>query len=287
MPSRRKLPDPRRALHVLACTFIVTGALGPRAHAADAGPAAGGGAGTGATTLPPCPAQPVAPRPPTDNVRLVTGAPYSALGTSETVTTLPDGNRIVRQNRVRMWRDSDGRTRSEYSLSSIGGPLPLEVNTTVTVIDDPATRTRYMLQPSAKIAVAVPIAPCRVADVQRGAAPPNISAPLNLGERELDGEKVSGSRIESTIPAGAIGNEQPITMSAEQWYGQDLKVVVEATYRDPRTGETKYRLRDIKRQEPDAKLFRVPQDYSQEAPAPRERDAAPAGEISGGGFNRR
>ena len=61
-----------------------------------------------------------------------------------------------------MWRDSDGRTRAEYSLSSIGGPLPLEVNSTVTVIDDPATRERYMLQPTAKVAVAVPISPCRV-----------------------------------------------------------------------------------------------------------------------------
>lgn len=274
----------RRALHVLACTSCVAGAFAPPAHAADA-----------ELQLPPCPVQPAAPRPPTNNVRLITGAPYSALGTSETVTTLPDGNRIVRQNRVRLWRDSDGRTRSEYSLSSIGGPLPLEVNSTVTVIDDPAARTRYMLQPAAKVAVAVPISPCRVADAQRGAAPANVSTPLNLGERELDGEKVSGSRIVSTIPAGAIGNEQPITMSAEQWYGQDLKVVVEATYRDPRTGETKYKLRDIKRQEPDAKLFRVPNDYSKEDTPPRhtppERssppDRAPAGEISGGGFNRR
>jgi len=47
-------------------------------------------------------------------------------------------------------------------------------------------------------------------------------------------------------------------MSAEQWYGKELKVVVEATYRDPRTGETHYKLREIKRQEPDARLFRVP-----------------------------
>lgn len=286
MAWTHRIRSSRRALRALAGAACVASALGARAQAADAEPS---------RVLPPCPAQPVAPRPPTSNVRLVTGAPYSALGTSETVTTLPDGNRIVRQNQVRIWRDSDGRTRAEYSLSSIGGPLPLEVNSTVTVIDDPATRTRYMLQPSVKVAVAMPISPCRVEDLQRGAAPANVSPPLNLGERELDGEKVSGSRIESTIPAGAIGNEHPITMSAEQWYGQDLKVVVEATYRDPRTGETKYKLRDIKRQEPDARLFRVPKDYSKEEPPPRTRsrdsrdsgDPAPTGEISGGGFNRR
>ena len=284
MARTRRIPDARRTRRTWrgsACTAAWVLACGPCTFAADAAVDA---------QLPPCPVQPVAPRPPTNNVRLVTGAPYSALGTSETVTTLADGNRIVRQNQLRMWRDSDGRTRAEYSLSSIGGPLPLEMNSTVTVIDDPATRTRYMLQPAAKIAVAVPISPCRLEDVQRGATPPNVTTPLNLGERELDGEKVAGSRIESTIPAGAIGNEQPITMSAEQWYGKDLKVVVEATYRDPRTGETKYRLRDIKRQEPDARLFRVPKDYSQEAAGPDRKssaDRAEPGVISGGGFNRR
>ena len=215
------------------------------------------------------------PACPPNNVRVVTGAPYSALGTSQTVITLPDGNRIVRQNTIRQWRDSDGRTRAEYSLSSIGGPTPLEVHTTVTVIDDPAARERYMLQPGAKVAVTMTIVPCRIAspplepDVTVGPPRPahlplKVSAPVRLGERKLDGETVAGSRIEATIPAGAIGNEQPIRMSAEQWYGKDLQVVVEATYQDPRSGETKYKLSDIDRAEPDAKLFQIPDGYSKQ-----------------------
>jgi len=261
----------RRLRSALVSAALVAWACAPLARAADA------------DVVPPCPAPPsVAPRP-GNNVRLVTGAPYSALGTSETVTRLPDGNRIVRQNQVKMWRDSDGRTRSEYSLSSIGGPMPLEVNSTVTVIDDPGARTRYMLQPSAKIAVAVPITPCHSEDQERVARPANVSRPQMLGEREVDGEKISGSRIESTIPAGAIGNDQPITMSAEQWYGQDLKVVVEATYIDPRTGETTYRLRNIKRQEPDAKLFTVPKDYSKRDSASKQDSA---GDVGPGRFKR-
>lgn len=213
---------------------------------------------------------------PSNNVRLVTGAPYSARGTSETIITLPDGNRIVRQNNVRMWRDSDGRTRTEFSLSSVGGPLPLELNTTVTVIDDPAAGERVMLQPGRK-AVAIPISACRAplegepdfVGPVRAPGTLTVSPPKRLGERNLDGETVAGSRIEATIPAGAIGNEQPIKMSAEQWYGKDLQVVVEATYRDPRTGETRYKLRDIKRKEPDASLFRVPDPPGPHAPDAR------------------
>jgi hypothetical protein len=220
------------------------------------------------------------------NVRVVTGAPYSALGTSETVTTLPDGNRIVRQNTIRQWRDSEGRTRAEYSLSSIGGPTPLEVHTTITVIDDPGARERYMLRPDVRVALTMPIVPCRSSsspvsvepDITVGPPRPShlpltLSQPVKLGERKLNGETVAGSRIEATIPAGAIGNEQPIRMSAEQWYGKDLQVVVEATYQDPRTGETKYRLSDIDRAEPDARLFRVPDSYSRRPAPPGPRRA--------------
>ena len=230
------------------------------------------------TAIPDCPPSPggaaaqSAPSGSTpNNVRLVTGAPYSALGTSQTVTTLPDGTRIVRQNTIRQWRDSQGRTRSEFALSSIGGPTPLEVNATVTVIDDPSARERHMLQPNGRV-VTVPIAPCRVVasnepDLTVGPPRPaglplKVSPPVKLGERQLDGETVAGSRVEATIPAGAVGNDRPIKMSAEQWYGKDLQVVVEATYKDPRTGETRYKLREIQRNEPDASLFEVP------APAP-------------------
>jgi hypothetical protein len=224
-----------------------------------------------ASVIPDCPS-PV--QPDANSVRLVTGAPYSALGTSQTVTTLPDGNRVVRENTIRQWRDSEGRTRSEFSLSSIGGARPLELNTTVTVIDDPEARERYLLQPQNKIALTVPIVPCRAnaglePDLTVGPPRPpglgvKVSKPVKLGERKLDGETVAGRRVEATIPAGAAGNKQPIKMSAEQWYGRDLQVVVEATYRDPRTGETRYKLSDIHRAEPDAKLFRVPDNYKKE-----------------------
>ena len=131
--------------------LVLFGALAARAHADDA------------TAVPECPASPAAAEQPApNNVRLVTGSPYSALGISQTVTTLPDGHRIVRRNTIRQWRDSDGRTRSEFSLSTIGGTRPLELNTTVTVIDDPEVRERYLLQPANRVAVTMPIVPCRV-----------------------------------------------------------------------------------------------------------------------------
>jgi len=239
--------------------------------------------GNDAVEVPVCPAPGTGANAiaPPQAVRVVTGAPYSAVGTSETVTTLPDGNRVKRKNWFRLWRDSLGRTRSEYSLSAVNGPTPLELNTTVTVIDDPAAGERYMLQPGERVAVTLPIAPCRPVsagepDVTVGPPRPanpsiRLSRPMTLGERNLEGETVSGRRIEATIPAGAIGNSKPIHLSTEQWYGKTLQVVVEATYQDPRTGETRYRLSDIDRAEPDAALFKVPDNYRKQAPATRPR----------------
>ena len=49
----------------------------------------------------------VEPRP-----EAVKDAPYSAVGTTEVVTTLADGNRIVRTNTMKYYRDSRGRTRT-------------------------------------------------------------------------------------------------------------------------------------------------------------------------------
>jgi len=251
--------------------LVLLAALTARAQADDAG---------GVPDCPPSPAS-AADNPRPNNVRLVLGSPYSALGVSQTVITLPDGNRIVRRNTIRQWRDSEGRTRSEFSLSSIGGATRLELNTTVTVIDDPTARERYLLQPANKVAVTVPIVPCHVStglepDLAVGpprpsGLPMNVTTPVKLGERNVNGETAAGSRVEATIPAGAIGNKQPINMSAEQWYGKQLQVVVEATYRDPRTGETHYRLSDIHRAEPDPRLFRVPDNYTR-TPAVALRD---------------
>jgi hypothetical protein len=71
-----------------------------------------------------------------------------------------------------------------------------------------------------------------------------------------------GKRTTSTIPAGAVGNELPITIVNEQWYSPELQVFVLTKQSDPRAGETIYRLTNINRSEPDRALFEVPADYN-------------------------
>ncbi len=92
----------------------------------------------------------------------------------------------------------------------------------------------------------------------------------SLGTQVIEGVKAEGKRIASTIPAGSIGNDQPIQIVTERWYSPELQMVVMSKRSDPRVGETTFRLSNISRAEPAATLFQVPADYTLEkAPAPR------------------
>jgi hypothetical protein len=273
----------------------------------------------------------------------VKNAPFSGIGTTEVVTTLGDGNRIVRTNTMRYYRDSAGRTRTEYSLAAIGPFTPDQAQTLVT-INDPIEGRRYVLNselkradvfklgdfgvervagatgavgpnkvisfglkgapPSEAVSTGIatrglsmrpttstlptgprPIAPVVVMS-RAGSLPPvnagvimpyaasdaanagckpgsrPLPSPTSLGERLIEGLKVTGTRMEFTIAQGAIGNEQPIRVSSEQWFSPDLGVVVSSSHRDPMMGDTSYRLEQISRTEPDASLFSVPSDYT-------------------------
>ncbi len=83
-----------------------------------------------------------------------------------------------------------------------------------------------------------------------------------LPARQIEGVMAEGTRTTRTIPAGAIGNEQPIAIVTEQWRSPDLNVLVLTRTADPRSGETTYRLLGITRGEPDPSWFTVPGDYA-------------------------
>ena len=83
----------------------------------------------------------------------------------------------------------------------------------------------------------------------------------SLGTKSIEGVMVEGTRTTSTIPAGAIGNLMPIEVVSERWYSRDLQMPVLITRKDPRSGESVYRLRNIVKAEPPPDLFTIPSDY--------------------------
>ena len=94
----------------------------------------------------------------------------------------------------------------------------------------------------------------RRADEQRSEEP--------LAARQMEGVRVEGHRTTTTIPAGAIGNDLAITTVSEEWVSPELQVLVMTQRKDPRNGDSTYRLLNVVRREPDPALFQVPPDYT-------------------------
>ena len=93
----------------------------------------------------------------------------------------------------------------------------------------------------------------------------------NLGTKDFDGVKAEGKSTVWTIAAGEIGNRNAINVTSEAWYSPDLQLTVYSRYNDPRTGESIYRLANIRRGEPSAELFRIPAGYETKKRVARER----------------
>ncbi|MBM3724202.1 MAG: hypothetical protein FJW40_02090 [Acidobacteria bacterium] len=84
--------------------------------------------------------------------RQVKGAPYSADSVTESIQAMADGNRIVRKNTAAVYRDGEGRTRREQSLSGLGPWATKGEPEQLVMIEDPVAKVHWSLDPKNKIA---------------------------------------------------------------------------------------------------------------------------------------
>jgi hypothetical protein len=214
--------------------------------------------------------------------KIVKGAPFSATASSETTQTLQDGNTIHRTTSSALYRDSQGRSRRDITLSGFG---PLQTSgkaRTMITIGDPVAGAHYLLDPEQKVAhkMTPPTGGNGGASSNGNAQTFQQKMQQRMAKEEGSGEvkkeslgtqtimingvgvKAEGTSITRTIPAGQIGNDKPIQVVFERWYSPDLQIVVKSTRSDPRFGTTTYALTKVQRAEPAAALFTVPADYT-------------------------
>jgi hypothetical protein len=232
----------------------------------------------------------------TMNDEVVKGAPFSGTLRTESTRTFADGNRIHQEGSSKMWRDKEGRVRTEAEIMLPPG-LAQDAPTLIS-ISDPVAKVRYVLEPERKIARKLPFAPefkvrhtagpvtaAGPGMMQIAVAPPPDAAGApehhrdvifyskgkrmddeakseNLGERDFDGVRATGTRLTTTIPAGEINNDRPIEIVSENWYAKSLKTTVMSKHSDPWAGDFTSRLTEINTNDPDPGLFAVPPGYS-------------------------
>jgi hypothetical protein len=231
--------------------------------------------------------------------KTVTGRPYSAEAVTERTQVLGDGNRINVRSVTKVFRDGEGRTRREMiddsgkvRTISISDPVAKTSYTlnpetkiayaaggNIVAMRSPSGTATYTATPSTNATAgggggrggtARVVEPVRVTDpsgetrvYMREASPddPNTKKE-DLGQQNIEGVMATGTRTTTVIPAGEIGNAQEIRIVSEQWFSDDLQVLVMTRHNDPRSGENVYRLQNILRAEPDQTLFSVPTDYT-------------------------
>ncbi len=203
---------------------------------------------------------------------IVTGVPYTADAVTTRSQALADGNHINTTTTTHIARDSQGRTRREDALPTPPGAAPDAQSRTIVFINDPVSQVTYILEPD-HTARKLPVPPPpSTTDARSGFFTQAVPAPTaigrnqsnaeSLGSQILEGVQAEGTRTTTTIPAGQVGNEQPLVITDESWYSPDLKTTVMTKHSDPRFGDTTYQLTNIQRIEPPATLFEVPSGYT-------------------------
>jgi hypothetical protein len=220
--------------------------------------------------------------------REIKDAPYAADVVNDHTQFLADGNRIAEHATGRVYRDKDGRVRREDDRAP-GSP-------SVSIID-PVAGYSYTLDTENHVAWRTPAlnlfmkalepggrgervvtftagergqrgGPATVEitggriEMRRAGGGVEQHADEPLPARTIEGVAAQGHRVTTTIAAGAIGNDLPIVITSEEWFSPDLQVQVLTERKDPRNGDSSYRLLNIRRVDPDPSLFQVPADYT-------------------------
>ena len=227
----------------------------------------------------------------------IKGAPFSAQVVIENTQTLANGVHINSKSTGALYRDSEGRTRSEEPRD--GGPE-------IVLITDPIAQVAYHLHMFQQTAVKVKYESLevnreieerkakiehkhvemehkRMAEAHGSEAHAELRNEIgvaiteaqlkedrqlkrerkveSLGTQSFEGVPAVGTRVTFTFAAGTEGNDQPFDIVSEKWYSPELQTVVMTRHNDPRSGENVYRLTNINRSEPARSLFEPPPDF--------------------------
>jgi hypothetical protein len=188
----------------------------------------------------------------------ITGRPVSGKETRRTTQTLSDGTLVDHTDVSYFYRDSVGRMRAETADR--------------VEIFDPVSRIEYDLNPKKKTYRKFPIASSAnsmTVAVVGGTSwtsfssdsPGSPHSSEDLGRQSINGLWAKGSRVTHKVPPGTFGNNREISVVNEQWYSEDLQLLLRSSNSDPRFGLNVYDLTNIEQSAPNPALFAPPSDY--------------------------
>lgn len=184
------------------------------------------------------------------------GVPITMEQIEERVRHSDDGTSVVDLTKSKVYRDSSGRLRIDAEVQYAGRP-----SLYYSLVVDPVTGRRYLLIEAAKVAYSMPgpkLGEAKWAFFGSAATEAFSEASTTTektGKKIIEGFEFEESRIVQTASA-----EPKASRTVETWYSDELKLMGSFVELGPNVTNT-VQVRNLRRQEPDANLFKVPADY--------------------------
>jgi hypothetical protein len=200
----------------------------------------------------------------------VLNAPFSADAETTITETRTDGTIVEHAITARYYRDSEGRVRVE---SDIVGAKPGQPRSFTILQAKPGDNRVYALNAVKQTAIrlprdvlegtydaattfAIPIGAWEYrAHIAFSRIDPLVEDVASIGDRHIQGLAAVGRRMRRFEDAG-------VEVTTEWWESPELQLMLSARLSDPRVASVlEFRLTNIRRAEPPAALFVVPEHY--------------------------
>jgi hypothetical protein len=193
--------------------------------------------------------------------------PYTVEYKISTEKTAPNGATITHEYTEVRSLDSEGRSMAAKTNIPMSGDET--VRTHVGVIDPVARTTASWDSPGQTATVTKMAAP----GTHRSCPPvaprqPTAQLPKpvieDLGTETIQGVEARGRRTTTTIPAGSLGSDAPLTRTDEEWtaVAPGLRgLLVRRVFDDPQSEKLTKELVNLNQSEPDAAAFQPPAGY--------------------------
>ena len=220
----------------------------------------------------------------------VKNAPFSADVITQYDRVLPNGNHIHRETHGKVFRDSQGRVRTETDLANV---VAVGGSSRHITIQDPLQRVVIHLDLKTKTAMVrhlgdptqPPIASkdspapsatggfLRVAPAPGQSSGTSTTIPLqhpgtasrpnvtteSLGTKPIEGVSATGTKTTRVVQTES---SEPIIAVTDSWFSRDLQMLILSDSDDGQSGHSVMKVVNIVRTEPSAQLFQIPVDYT-------------------------
>jgi hypothetical protein len=192
------------------------------------------------------------------------GMPLTGKSSIQWTRSLEDGSTVTVHLEANLARDNAGRMyRERRSFVPLNSDRESRLEDIM--VFDPTARTKTTCTLATKKCLVTDYYPRHEFALRPPGPFANGTRSLtreDLGQDQIDGMSVIGSRETTVINPGVVGNDKALVSTREFWYSAAIRTNLLVTRVDPREGKQVIQLIDLSLAEPDPRTFEIPKGFT-------------------------